>query len=97
MNLLLKTFCQPDFSCALVNAYPAYVAGVLSAYSTGVGKLSLLYIAQVDTPILDNIYKKVPSFLIGPFKFTLTESERYVDRLDNSVFDITQGGRRFGL
>ena len=59
-------------------------------YSTGVGKLSLLYMARVDSQILDTIYNKVPYFQVGNFTFTLTESERYVDRRDYSMFDITQ-------
>jgi len=91
VNRLLQTFCELDICCALVNAYPAYIAGVLSVYSTGGGKLSLLYIARVDSPILDNIYNKEPSFQIRPFTFTLTESERYMDFHDYSVFAITQG------
>ena len=63
-------------------------------YSTGVGKLSktsLLYIARFDFPILVNIYTKVPCFQIAPFTFNLTESERYVEFPDYSVFEITQG------
>ena len=60
-------------------------------FSTGGGKVSLLYFARVDSPILDNIYNKVPSFQIGPLTFTLTESERYVEFPDYSVFAIIQG------
>jgi len=69
---LLHTFCELDISCALVNAYPAYIAGVLSVFSTGGNVVSLLYIVRTDSPILDNIYNKVPSFQIGPFTFALT-------------------------
>ena len=35
VNRLLHTFCELDICCALVNAYPAYIAGALSVYSTG--------------------------------------------------------------
>jgi len=35
VNRLLLTFCELDICCALVNAYPAYIAGVLSVYSLG--------------------------------------------------------------
>ena len=38
VNRLLHTFCEVDICCALVNAYPPYIAGFLSVYSTGVGK-----------------------------------------------------------
>ena len=34
VNRLLQTFCELDICCALVNAYPAYNAGVLGVYST---------------------------------------------------------------
>ena len=91
VNRLLQTFCELDICCVLVNAYRAYIAGVLGVYSTAVGKLSLLYISRVDSPILDNIYNNVHSFQIVPSAFTLTESQRYVDRPDYFVFDITQG------
>ena len=50
VNRLLQTFCEQDIWCALVNAYPAYVAGVLSVFSTGGMRLSLLYIARTDSP-----------------------------------------------
>jgi len=88
---LLQTFCDLDICCALVNAYPAYIAGVLSVFSTGGTRLSLLYIARVDSPILDNIYNKVPSFQIGPFTFVLTNSERFDDFNDYFMYAITQG------
>ena len=84
VNRLLQTFCELDICCALVNAYPGYIAGVLSVFWMGGTRLSLLYIARVDSPILDNIYNKVPSFKIGPFTFVLTDSERFVDFMDNS-------------
>jgi len=43
-NRLLQTFCELEIFCALVNAYPAYIAGALSVYSTGGLRLCLLYI-----------------------------------------------------
>jgi len=72
---LLQTFCMLDIFCALVNAYPAYIASVLSVFSTGDTRLSLLYIVRVDSPILDNIYNKVSSFQIGHFTFVLILSD----------------------
>jgi len=62
VNHLMQTLCEFDICCALVNAYPAYIAGVLSVFSTGGIRSSLLYIARTDSPIVDNIYNNVPSF-----------------------------------
>ena len=90
MNRLLQTFCELDICCALVNTYTAYIAGVFSLFSTGGGKVSLLYLDRVDSPIRDNIYIKVPSFQIGHLTFTLTESERFEKFPVYSVFAITQ-------
>jgi len=91
VNRLMQTFCELDIRCALVNTYPAYIAGVFGLFSTGGGKISLLYFARVDSPILENIYNKVPSFQIGTLTFTLTEAERYEYFTDYSVFAITLG------
>jgi len=88
VNRLLQTNCELDICGVLVNAYPAYIAGDLSVFSTGGTRLSLLYIARVDSPILDNIYK-VPSFQIGTFTFVLTDPERFDDFNDYSVYAIT--------
>ena len=41
VNRLLHTFCELDICCSLVNAYPAYIAGALSVYSTGGNVVSL--------------------------------------------------------
>ena len=60
-------------------------------FSTGGTRLSLLYIARVFSPILDNIYNKVPSFQIGLFTFVLTDSERFDYFNDYSLYAITQG------
>jgi len=90
VNRLLQTFCELDICCALVNAYPAYIAGVLSVFSTGGNVVSLLYIAGTDSPILDNIYKLL-SFQIGPFTFALTALELFANYRDYSLFAITQG------
>jgi len=97
VNRLLQTFCELDICCALVNTYPTYIAGYSSLFSTGGGNVSLLYLARVDSPILDIIYNKVPSFEIGYLTFTITESKRYEEFQDYSVFAITQGRRRFGF
>jgi len=88
VNRLLQTFCELDICCVLVNAYPAYIAGALSVYSTGGNVVSLLYIARTDSPILDNIYNKLPSFQVGTFTFALTALELFANY---SFFAITQG------
>jgi len=67
------------------------VSSTCTVLTTGGGKVSLLNFARVDYPILDNIYNKVPSFQVGHLTFTLTESERYEEFPDYSVFTITQG------
>jgi len=84
VNRLLQTFCELDICCALVNVYPAYIAGALSVYSTGGNVVSLLYIARTDSTILDNIYK-LPSFQIGPLTFTRTALELFANYRDYSV------------
>jgi len=90
VNRLLHPFCKLDICCALVNAYPAYIAGVLSVYSTGSNVVSLLYIARTDSPILDNIYK-FPSFQLRTFTFALTALEQFANYRYYSLFAITQG------
>jgi len=90
VNPLLHTFCELDICCAFVNAFPSYIAGVISVFSTGVTWLSLLYIARIESPILDNIYK-VQSFQIGSFLFFLTDNEHFEDFNDYSVCAITMG------
>ena len=50
VNRLLHTFCELDICCALVNADPSYIAGVISVFSTGGPRISLLYFARVDSP-----------------------------------------------
>jgi len=50
VNRLLHTFCELDICCALVNAYPAYIAGALSVYSKGGNVVSLLFIAEQTPP-----------------------------------------------
>ena len=89
VNRLLHTFCELDICCALVNAYPSYIAGVISVFSTAGPRLSLLYLARVDSPLLDSIYNKVPFFQIGPFSFILTDNERFENFHDYSVYAIT--------
>jgi len=94
VNLLLQTFCELDICCALVNAYPAYIAGVLSVFSTGGIRLSLLYIARTDSPTLYNIYNNVPSFDVGSFTFALSDSEENEINPDYNVYALTLGRRR---
>ena len=41
VNRLRHIFCELDICCALVNAYPAFIAGVTSVYSLGGNVISL--------------------------------------------------------
>jgi len=94
VNRLILTFCELDICCALVNAYPAYIAGVLSVYSLGGNVVSLLNIARTDCPTLNNFNGKVPSFQVGPFTFSLTALDQfanYSDYRDYTLFTVTQG------
>jgi len=79
VNHLLKTFCTLDICCAVVGTYPPYIAGVLSSYYVESLRLGQLYIGRTDSPILDNIYRKLPTFEIGPFRFRITAEEEYTD------------------
>ena len=49
-------------------------------------------IARTNSPILDNIYKKFPTFKIGPFRFRITAEEEYANNPDYSVYLITHDG-----
>jgi len=91
VNRLMQTLCELDICCVLVNAYPAYIAGVLSVFSTGGIRLSLLYIARTDSPIVDNIYKNVPSFQVGPFTFALSASQDKDINPDYNVYALIFG------
>ena len=94
VNRLLHIFCELDICCALLNAYPAYIAGVLDVYSLGGYVVCLLNIARTDCPTLDNFNGKVPSFQIGPFTFSLTALDQfanYRDYRDYSLSTVTQG------
>ena len=59
-------------------------------FSTDGNVVSLLYIARTDSPFLDNIYNKLPSFQIVPFTFALTAVEPFANYSDYSLFAITQ-------
>jgi len=75
----LKTFCALDICCALVGTYPAYIAGVLSSHYIDRLRLNQLYIARTDSPILDNIYRKFPTFEMGHFRFRITAEDEYTN------------------
>ena len=62
VNRLMQTFCELDICCSLVNTYPAYIAGVFSLFSTGGGKISLLYFFLVDSPSSKIYTIKYPPF-----------------------------------
>jgi len=84
-------FCALDICCALVGTYPAYIEGVLSSHYVDRLRLGQLCIARTDSHILDNIYKKFPTFEIGPFGFHITAEEEYANYPDYSVNEITHG------
>ena len=94
VNRLMQTLCELDICCAIVNAYPAFIAGVTSVYSLGGNVISLLNIARTECPTLDNFNGKVPSFQVGPFTFSLTVLDQYAnysEYRDYSLFTVSQG------
>jgi len=91
VNSLIQTFCELDICCALVNAYTAYIAGVLSVFSARGIRLSLLYIARTDSLIIDNIYNNVPSFQVVPSTFALSDSEWNEINPDYNEYAFTLG------
>jgi len=66
---LLRTFCEIDICCALVNAYPAYIAGTVYVCSVGELALGVLYFAKFNSTLLDHFYLNDSYFLVGPFSF----------------------------
>jgi len=92
VNQLLQTFCALDICCALTGNYPAYIAGVLSSYYCTRLVIGGLHIARTDSTILENIYRKVRTFEIGPLEFRLTEWLEYESFPDYSMYDITHEG-----
>jgi len=92
---LLHTFWELDICCALVNAYPAYIAGAVSVCSVGELTLSILYFAKVNSPLLDHFYLNDPYFQVGPFSFALRDSEEHDSNPDYYVYIITLGEETF--
>jgi len=92
VNHLLITFCALDIGCALVGTCPAYIAGVLSLHYVDRLRLIQLCIARTDSHILDNIYRKFPTFETGPFRFRITAEDEYTNYPDYSVYEITHDG-----
>jgi len=91
VHQLLQTFCELDICCTITGTYPAYIAGVLTSYygsSPGIGGL---HIARTTSTILDNIYRKADTFVIGPFQFRLIEWSEYIALSDFSTYEITFG------
>jgi len=86
---LLRTYCELDICCAITGTYPAYIAGVLTSYYRTQPVIRTLCIARTLSTILDNVYRKVDTFVIGPFQFHLTEREKYEAFPDVSNYDIT--------
>ena len=46
-----------------------------------------LHIARTDSHILDNIYREVHTFEIGPFELSLTEKLEYENFPDYSIYE----------
>jgi len=77
VNHLFHTFCELDTSCAFNGIHPAYIAGVLTSYYRPRPVIGGLYIARTASTVLDNIYRKGHTFLIGAYQFRLTEWLEY--------------------
>jgi len=71
---LLLTFCELDICCAIINAYPAYIAGAVGVCSVGELALGVFYFAKVNAPLLDHYYLSDPYLYIGDFSVALRES-----------------------
>ena len=75
LHHLSRTFCELDFCFALTGTYPAYIEGVFTSYCRTKPVIGGLHIARTTSTIVDNIYSKVYTFVIGPFQFRLTKWE----------------------
>jgi len=69
--------------------YPAYIAGVLSSYYSKRLAVGEFHIARTRSAILDNLYRKLRTFEIGPFEFRLTAWLEYESFPDYSIYEIT--------
>jgi len=45
--------------------------------------------AKTDSPILDNLQRKLHKFEIGTFRFRMTAEEEYANFPDLSIYEIT--------
>jgi len=88
---LLQTFCEFDICCAITGTYPAYIAGVLTSYYNSTPYIGGLHMTRTTSTILDNIYRKADTFLIGYFQFRLIELQEYKAFPDFSTYEITFG------
>ena len=86
---LHQTFCKLDICCAITGNYPAYIVGVITSYYCTKLVIRRLHIARTASTILDNIYRKAVTFVIGTFQFHLTKREEYEAFPDVSKYDIT--------
>jgi len=92
ISRFLETFCPLDVCCDCTGTYPAYIACVLSSHyfqGPGVGEL---HVARTDSGILNNIYRKLHTFEIGPFEFSLTTWLECETFFDYSINEITHEG-----
>ena len=92
---LLLTFCELEICSAMVNDYPAYIAGAVSVCSVGELALGVLYFAKVNSPLLDHFYLSDPYFHVGPFSFALRDSVEHDENPDYYVYSITLGEETF--
>jgi len=92
---LLLTFCELDICCAMINAYPAYIAVAVGVCSVGELALVVLYFATLNSPLLDHFYLNDPYFQVGPFSFALRDSVEHDENPDYYVYSITLGEETF--
>jgi len=71
VHQLLQTFCELDICCTITGTYRAFIAGILTSYYRSSPCIGGLHIAIITSTILDNIYRKADTFVIGPFQFRL--------------------------
>ena len=91
VHQLLQTFCELDICCKITVSYPAYIAGVLTSYYNVTPCIGGLHIARTSSNILENIYRKADTFVIGSFQFRLVEQQEYEAFTDYSNYEITFG------
>jgi len=84
-NILLSRYC------ACVETYPSCIAGVLGTFYLDTLRVSQFCIVSTDPPILDKLYRKFPTFEVGPFWFRITDAEAYASFPDYSLYITYEG------